>query len=216
MADNIPSKVEKFFSGYRVRTYSKGQILILNGDKSHCIYHLLEGKVKQYDVTYRGEEVILNVFKPPAFFPMAVAIANLDNRYIYEADTNITVRQAPLPEVVQFVQENPDVLLDLLRRVYIGVEGLLGRMSYLMAGSASSRLLYELIIEARRFGTKLGDDSYTILITEKDIGARAGLSRETVSREMSKLKKAGLVEIRTKDILVKNMLALEKKLGQEI
>lgn len=147
---------------------------------------------------------------------MSLAINKVSNPYIYEAETDIEIRQAPANEVVAFIKSNPDVLFDLLARVYRGVDGLLGRMSHLMASSAKSRLIYELILEGRRFGTIQADGSCVLNINEKDLGARAGLSRETVSREMNKLKADELIDIRNKAIHIKKLEALEKKLGQVV
>ncbi len=212
----VASKIENFFSAYRLRNYSKGQILILSGDQTDYVYQLTKGKVKEYDVTYRGDEIVLSVFKPPAFFPMSLAINKEPNPYIYEADSDIEIRQAPAEEVTIFLKANPDVLFDLLSRVYKGVDGLLGRMTYLMAGSARSRLIYELLIEVRRFSTVQDDGSYVLTISEKDLGARAGLSRETVSREIHKLKTDNLIEAHGKSIIINNLEILEQKLGQEV
>lgn len=215
-ATNVSQKIEDFFGQYRLRHYSKGQILILNGDKTDYVYHLLSGKVKQYDVSYRGDEVILNVFKPPAFFPMSLAINKGQNPYIYEAETDIEIRQAPADEVVAFLKLNPDVAFDLLARMYRGVDGLLGRMARLMSSSAKSRLIYELLIEARRFGKEQAGGSTILELNEKDLGARAGLSRETVNRELGKLKKAGLVEVRKADMRLSSLNELEALLGKEL
>ena len=216
MTEDIAHKIEEFFAQYRLRSYAKGQILILNGDTTDSIYYLIKGSVKQYDVTYRGDEIILNMFKPPAFFPMSIAINHTPNPYIFEADTDIELRQAPAEEVVEFIKANPDVMYDLLSRLYKGVDGLLGRTAHLMGSSAKSRLIYELILEARRFGTPQEDGSCLLGINEKDLGARAGLSRETVNREVHKLKDEDLIAIRNKAILIKNMADLEKKLGREL
>jgi CRP-like cAMP-binding protein len=216
MTEQTADKIETFFAKYRLRHYAKGQVLILNGDRTNYIYHLIKGKVKQYDVTYRGEEVILNVFKPPAFFPMSLAINKVQNPYIYEAETEIEVRQVPAQEAVAFIKANPDVMFDLLCRVYRGIDGILGRMAHLMSSSARGRLIYEIILEARRFGAMQPDGGCLLSITEKDLGARAGLTRETVSREISKLKAEGLIDVGSKDILVKNMTLLEQKPGQVV
>lgn len=216
----MPSVVEKqiddFFAQYPPRRHSKGQILIFAGDEPDYVYNLISGKVKQYDVTYRGDEVILNVFKASAFFPMSLAINKTTNPYIYEAETDIEVRQAPADEAVDFIKSHPDVLFDLLARVYRGTDGLLGRMAHLMSSSAKSRLLYELLLECRRFGEVQKDGGYLISINEKDLGSRAGLSRETVSREAGKLKREGLLEIRHNNIFIKDIAALEKRLSKEI
>lgn len=216
MAVETGEKIQNFFSQYRLRKYSKGQILIMNGDEAQFVYHLEKGNVKQYDVTYRGDEIILNIFKPPAFFPMSLVINKGKNSYIYEADTDIEVRQAPAEDVLEFVKSNPDIIFDLLSRVYRGVDGLLGRLAYLMASSAKSRLIYELVIEAKRFGTMDNKGGCLLEISEKDLGSRAGLSRETVSREMAKLKKDELIQLSNQGMQIKNLAALEQKLGQEV
>lgn len=211
----MEAKITEFFSKYTSHAYAKGQVLILNGEKPDHIYFLEEGRVKQYDVTYRGEEVILNVFKPHAFFPMSMAINNTDNPYLYEAETDVVVRQAPAVEVVNFVKANPDILFDLLSRVYRGLDGILGRMAFLMASGAKGRLMYELIIESRRYGRQLSKGEYVITSSEKELGARAGLSRETVSRAMAKLKKEGILRVTGKEIHILDIQILEQKIGKE-
>lgn len=216
MTEDITPKIEDFFAQYRLRQYAKGQIMILNGDNTDYVYHLIKGRVKEYDVSHHGDEVVLNVFKPPAFFPMSLAINKVPNHYIYEAETDIEIRQAPADAVVTFIKANPDVMYDLLSRVYRGVDGMFGRMTRLMAGSAKSRLMYELALEARRFGVIQKNGSCALGIHEKDLGIRAGLSRETVSREMNKLKAEGVIVVSNKGILINNLKALEKKLDQEV
>lgn len=216
MTGEVETKLQKFFGDYLPRNYSKGQILLLPGDELQSVYYLVSGTVKMYDVSYRGEEIILSLFKTPAFFPMSLAINGGENTYIYEAETDIILRQAPPAEVVAFLKANPDVLYDLLSRVYRGVDGLLGRIGQLMTGTAKSRLLYELLLEAKRFGIQQKDGSCLLLLHEKDLGARAGLSRETVSREVSKLKSARLLNISSKGMLLKDLKKLQTALVQSL
>ena len=215
MGIEVSAMINAFFEEYRERTYKKGQVLILNCDTTEFVYLIVSGRVKQYDVTYRGDEIILNTFKPGAFFPMAMAINKTTSPYIYEAETDLEVRQAPADKVVEFVRSNPDVLFDLLSRVYRGTDGLLGRMVHLMASSAKGRLMFELLVECRRFGQE-GDDGWSFAVNEKELGARAGLSRETVSREMKKLVNANLVQFDAGKVNIPDIDAFETKLGTVI
>lgn len=214
MKKDISLKVEEFFSQYKLRKYNKGQIFILNGYETNYIYYIISGIVKVYDVTYNGDEVILNVFKNPAFFPVSLALNKTTNPFIYEAETHTTVREAPASDVLAFIEKNPDVMLDLLKRVYSGVDGILGRLFVLISGSAKNRLIYELIIDARMFGTKHKDGSYQLEISEKELGSRAGLSRETISREIHKLINEGFLSIESRRIKIADLSVLEKHLGQ--
>jgi CRP/FNR family transcriptional regulator, cyclic AMP receptor protein len=215
MEPNVSQKIAFFFEQYPVRKFKKGQILIHAGDDPESILKLESGKIKKYDLTYRGDEVVLNVFKPPAFFPMSFAINRTPNEYFYEADSDVELRKAPFEKVITFVQENPDVLYDLLARVYRGTDGVLRRMVHLMSSTAKSRVLYEVLIECKRFGIDK-NGVFEIELNESDIGARAGLSRETVNREMHKLKEEGLIKVVSKHIQVPDIKRLEAILGQEL
>jgi len=216
MIDATKRKIDTFFSKNRQQSYKKGHILLLNDQPVNYAYLLEEGHVKVYDVSKHGDEVILNVFKPPTYFPMSVAINKTNNPYIYQAETDIVVRQSPALDTVEFIQDNPDVMLDLLARVYRGTDELLGRMAHLMGGSAQSRLIYELLQESRRFGTKGANGSLNLALTESDLGARCGLSRETISRELRKLKDEKLVIVKPHGLSVIDVPGLESKLGSDL
>lgn len=206
-------KVDHFFSAYPLRQYPKGQILIFADEDPSHIYYLKSGRVRKYDISYRGDEVIVNVFQPPAFFPMSWAINHTHNNFFYAAETPITAHSAPPGEVVRFLKHNPDVMYDLLGRLYDGTEGLLGRVVQLMSGTAHTRLVYELVIEAKRFGELLPDGTYRLSSSEADLAARTGMSRETVSREFSKLARESLVSGGRTGIIILDLDALQAKLS---
>lgn len=215
MQEDVNEKINSFFTQYPSRTHKKGQIILYPGDIASHIFHLVDGRVKQYDISYRGDEVVLNIFKPPAFFPMSQAINKTANNYFFECDSEVQLHRAPADAVLEFVRSNPNVAYDLLSRVYRGTDGLLGRMAHLMASTAKSRVMYELIIECRRFGDTGGTD-LAITASESDLGARAGLTRETVSRELQKLKAEGLITVSQKRLTVPDLIALETRLGRDL
>lgn len=204
-ASSVTQKVDDFFSQFKARQFDKGQIIIFAGDEPQYVYFLVKGLIRQYDLSYRGDELVVNVFKPGAFFPMSWAVNRTPNMFFYQAAETVEVRLADPDKVVQFIKQNPDVLFDLLSRVYKGTDGILGRMVGLMAGNAKNRLMYEISTQCRRFGEKQSDGNYVIKITETELAARAGLSRETVSREMTKLIKDGALSLDHGDIIVKNL-----------
>ena len=216
MVSEVAQKIERYFSKFPKRSYPKGQILIFADENPDYIYYIVKGKVRKYDVSYRGDEVIVNIFKSPAFFPMAWAINRTPNKYFYKTETDTELHAVPIDDAVQFLKDNQDVTFDLLSRVYRGMDGLLNRMVGLMSGTARSRLLYELVVESRRFGTKNNDGSYTLDVHEVDLAARAGLSRETVSREMRKIITEGLVSNTANRIVIKDLKSLENKISADI
>jgi DNA-binding transcriptional ArsR family regulator len=107
-------------------------------------------------------------------------------------------------------------MMALLRRVYIGLDEMLGRIVTLVASNAYGRVIYEVVVATKRFGKLEKDDCYFVDVNEKALAARTGLSRETVNREIRKLKDAGLLEVERRGLVVKNLPALEKKLYKEL
>ena len=51
-------------------------------------------------------------------------------------------------------------------------------------------------------------------VSELDLAARAGMSRETVNREIHKIKKDKLVKIEKNRIIVSDLAALEAAVGE--
>ncbi|EKD65373.1 MAG: transcriptional regulator, Crp/Fnr family [uncultured bacterium] len=201
----IQKKIDEFFTRFKYQKYKKGEILVRADDDPPGIFYLKSGRVKEYAISKKGDELVVNMFKPISFFPMSWAINNTPNMYFFEAIIDIEVWRAPKDKVLEFIKANPDVLCDLLSRVYRGTDGMMTRMTYLMAGNAYARLITELIIHAKRFGNPLR-------ISEKDLAASSGMTRETISREMKTLKDKGLVSFQKNTLTIKNLKELENEL----
>lgn len=209
MEDEVERKLDNFFFRYKRFKYKKGEILIRADDSPSGIFYLKRGVVKEYAISKRGEEVIVNIFKPVSFFPMSWAVNNTPNVYYFESMDEVSVWRAPKDDVIDFVKHEPDVLFDLLCRVYRGTDGLLLRLSYLMAGSAYSRLIIELITYVKRFN--LQDDGMKLAISEVDLASQTGMSRETVSREMRILKDKGILTVGNGGVTVVNFDRLQEE-----
>jgi len=213
---SITEKVTTFFEQYPTQIYAKHELLIRAEEPINSVYYMLEGRVSQYDITPNGNEVVVNVFKTGAFFPMSSAINDIENHYFFEASLRTQVRVAPKAEVIRFLHDNPDVLFDLLARVYRGVDGVLRRMAHLMGGDAKSRLTFELLNAAYRFGEQQPDGSIHVRLAESDLAKHSGLARETVSRLLQDLKTAQLIETNYRGISIKSVAKLEAWLGTSL
>ena len=110
-----------------------------------------------------------------------------------------------------FLQANPDVLFDLLSRVYAGTDALLRRLALASSGVAAHRLIFELLLESYRFGIPGQDHLILVVINQNGLAARTGLARETVSRELHKLERQQLLSL-TKQGIAINQIGLEKRL----
>lgn len=211
MSESVTKEIENFFSKYKHQKFKKGEILVRADDDPSGIFFLKEGMVKEYAISQKGEELIVNIFKQNAFFPMSWAINRTPNSYFFEAMTDTEVWKAPDEDVVTFIRGNPSILYDLLSRVYRGTDGLLSRMTFLMSASAYSRLVSELLVCAKRFGK--GNTNVELNFSEKDLASQTGMTRETISREIRILKDNSLVAMQKGKLIIKDLQSLEDELG---
>lgn len=214
---SVQQKVDDFFADYRELRFSKGEIIVFAGENNRDVYYLIEGKIKKYTVNYKGDEIILTMFRPPSFLPIAQAINQKTiNRFYYAAETDVIARKAPTSKVVEMLEKNPDVMMALLLRVNRALDEFLGRAVSLMASNALSRVAYEIYVETTRYGKQVEDGHYLIEINERNIAARTGLTRETVNREIRKLKDMDAIQVERRGLVIKDLGYLEKKLYKEL
>lgn len=206
-------KLNDFFSGFREQKFKKGQVILEAMEEPSGVFYLTDGVIRQYSISPKGEEITLNLFKSISFFPISWVLNDGINPHYFEAMTPITVRKAPKEKVLKLLKEDPEVLFDLAQRIYRGLEGFYLRMEHLMSGSAKNRLISELVIFAKRFGELSGDHTEVKLkLTEKELAAISGITRETVSRELHKLEKKDLLDFKKNTLIINNLSKLEEEL----
>ena len=212
MQNSAAIEIESFFSKYPISNYRKGHVLISEQDYISNIFYLKSGYIKQYAISKSGAEPsILNIFKPGSYLPIIYIVNEIPNSFYFEAMTDITVFKAPKEDVLKLINQNTEILYDLLKRVTRGTDGLLKRLSHQMSSNAYDRLLMELITYAIRFHEKT--DMIEIDLSEKELAAMSGLTRETVSREIRKLKNIGLLLENSHKLYIKNIVSLEAELN---
>lgn len=213
MDELILSKLNSFFSQFKSVDFKKGELLIRADEEPAGIFFIQSGVIKQYIISQKGDELVVNIFKSPSFFPLSWAINDEKNMYFYEALSDARVWRAPKADVLEFLKSDKDVMFDLLSRIYRGLEGLLTRTTYLMSGNARNRLIVELIIFAKRFGTVQEETgTLTCAVTETELAAHAGLTRETVSREMGVLKKMKVLSFKKGILEIPSLSDLQSQL----
>ncbi len=215
LTTSIQAKLELFFQQSALKRYPKGQIITFANEEPTGVCFLISGIVEQYDITPEGNKLTVNVFKPHAFFPMSWAINRTPNSYFFTALTDVEIKQTNAEDTVAFLKANPDIALDLLSRVYKGTDALLRRLVLAESGIAESRLIFELLIEAYRFGVEADNGAKVVTVRQSVLSERSGLARETVSRELHKLEKEGLIS-RDKQNIKVHISDLEKKLDLQV
>lgn len=211
MDTSVQSKVESFFKKYPLKSFSPGKIIIMPEKAPKGVYFLKDGIVRVFSLSKDGIELTLNIFKPFSFFPMQWVMNNKQDRYYYETLTEVIAYCVPREDFQSFIQREHDVSYDLLKRIYRGLDGYLMKMESLLSGGAYLRTLTIILIHALRFGTR-ENKKIALHLTHLQIAKEAGMSRETVTREIKKLAHKGLVSYKKETLFVPDILKLEQEI----
>lgn len=214
MNPGVYKKLDTFFSHYPLVTFKKGAILFDGVKEPSGIFYIVEGIIRRYWIFENGNEITLNLYKPHSFLPMSWAISDIANEHTYEALTNGKARKAPKGDVLAFLQKEPDITFDLLRRVYVGMEGLWKHIELVTSGTSLTKLAASLVVLAKRFGKEGTGKKIVVQIKmgQQEIANYAGMSRETASREFQILKKQHIAFFEKGNIVIENMQKLENLL----
>lgn len=212
MNPTTADKIAGFFNTDKPLFIKKGEVLLEPGIEPSGVFYIKKGAVKMTAISAGGEEVVINTYKSGAFFPVGWVLNDTPNNYYYQTAEDTEIQKTTKQQMLQFLEREPTVVFDLMKRIYRGLEGYFVRMEYLMAGNASSRLITEIIILAKRFGEKEKDGVSLKKVTETELAAQTGMTRETVSREFKKLIQKDLISFHQNKLLIKDLSLLEKEL----
>ncbi len=212
MDDEVIIKLEKFFQNFEDKAYKKGEIIIHAHDPASYIYFVKSGYVRQYFISSEGDDISLQTFRPGSFFPIALVLSGKQNKYFFEASNDVRVKKAPAERVIKFIKTNPDILFDLTKRLSAGLMGYLEKTENIILLGAYNKLISLLLYLVKHFGKE--DDEKTVIdlpLTHKEIATWIGTSRETVSREMQKLKNKNIIGVKEKLLIIRDIDQLEKE-----
>lgn len=177
----------------RERQVRRGQVIFNQGDSLDSVYLVLEGLVKVVMVTEDGLEQVMNILSVGDIFPH---VGFLEGG-VYPA-TAIALEDTHLglllrADLLALVRENGDLAVGLLEMLGATIRTLQERISDLALRGLQARLAAALWRLARRNQANPGE-AVTIGLTHQELSSLVGASRESVSRAISSLRKAGLVE----------------------
>ncbi len=197
--------------GHYINTYQKGDLIYFPEDNSEKIYLIANGKVKIGYDTESGDEVIKAILtKGELFGEMAIFGEKKRSEYAMVLENNTTICQMGLENAQELMKDNKSFSFSIYKLIGLRIEKLERKLEGLMFKDVRTRLIDFLKDMARERGEKIG---YEILIrhslTQKDIAALIGSSRQTVAKLLNELKDDNLIHYRRNRILIRDLNKLK-------
>ena len=211
MDKKVIDRLIKYFSSYKQISYKKGDTIIYSTDEPTGIYYINNGYIKMNTLSIDGNELILNILKPGSFFPTFWAIGGNPNSYSFIAMNKVNVYKSPKEDFLNFLKKNPEVLFDLTKRVFSGVDRLVANTTHLLAGNSEDRVALALSIISERFGETMNNGIILIKLdlTHQDIADMVGITRETASLAIGKLTKNNILKQQGRKFIIYDLKKLK-------
>lgn len=206
-------QIEKVAKMTKHIQFKKGQMLLHEGEKSDKLFIVNKGQVKVSKFTLNGKEQILYILTSGEFFGELHLFNNNEvNNFSVYAIEDTEVCLLTKSDIDHIMEENPEISLKILKSVTKRLAHTENLAQNLATKDPEIRIAHMVLEFCQKFGTKKGDQILIELpITREEIASYVGVTRETVSRKLSKFENLGIISLSAnKQILVKNLIALKE------
>jgi CRP/FNR family transcriptional regulator len=187
--------MEEVFRDLPSRKLNKGQILIYEGDVINNIYLLMSGYVKVFNIHFSGAQRTIIVYVPGDAFPLTSFLSGQGTaRYFYECMTDVELKTMPQRNFQEKIKGNLELGEQLITYASQLNDQFVERIEILSAQSARHKVAALLNYLAGKTGeNSTGKTRLDLPLTSQEIADMCGLTRETASMQLQRLKKEGVV-----------------------
>lgn len=171
-----------------------GKTVFSEGDDAECIYEVVRGMLRLYKLLPDGRRQITGFLSAGHILGLAH-----DRFYIYaaEAITEVTLCRYSRTHFDRFVDELPGFARRLLAVTSDELRAAQDQMLLLGRKTAMEKIASFLLMMAERQSDEAATDEVQIPMGRSDIADYLGLTTETVSRVLAKLKGRGAIKLPT-------------------
>lgn len=195
------------------KKFKKGQLIIHEGEQLDSLFIINRGQIKLSKLTTQGKQQILHILKNGESF-CELNILNPEEESNFSAyameETEICILTKSKMDSI--MQKNPSIVLKLLKTVSQRLMHAENLVHNLAISDPEIRLSYAILELCEKYGETTDMGIFIDLtLTREEVANYIGVTRETVSRKISKFEKMGLItSVANKKLIVKNKVALQK------
>lgn len=195
-----------------VRSHEAGETLMVQGGPSDCLYVLLEGRVRVTVVDGDGRELLLDLLGPgDTVGELSLIDGGPRSATVSAIEPGRALRIAT-PRFVRFVEAHPRAATALLRVLAGRLRESDEARLRLVSERTDKRVARRLLQLAAEHGRVDGDSvRITAPLTQAELAAWVGASREGVSHALRDLREAGAITVDRKAITVRDLALLRAR-----
>lgn len=189
-----------------MRSFEKGRYILTPHDEGELIYFLKEGEVEVYESTAEGKKMIIDILKPGDIFGYE-SIASDSGDAVHEqfirANKDVVLCIMPKSDFLALLEKKPELALRMIRELSGRLATTESRLRAAAFSNSETRVLQELERLYAQYGEeKEGKRMLTRKFTHEELANLVGTTRETVTRTLARLEKAGRVSVSSEGYII--------------
>ncbi len=196
-------------SSRNVNKYKKKQLIFSEGNRPHCLYYVLSGKVKTYKTNHEGKELVVDLYSKDDFLGYIPILEN--TRYMESAEaieeTALTV--IPKEDFEEMINNNHEISRQFIQLLAKNITEKENQLLGLAYNSLRKKVAIALMAISKKYNSA-GHPGFTIDLSRENLATIAGTATESLIRTLSDFKSEKLIEIRGGAITILNENKLEK------
>jgi CRP/FNR family transcriptional regulator len=177
------------------------------------MFYIEAGFVKAYVRNARGDQHLHMIYGPGEFFPLLYSERRARRGVTYEALINCQLLELNSGKLESALRTRRQLSFEMIELAAEQFASSLDRINSLQYRFARERLIDCLLYLAQRFGVASGAGYEIIVrISHQALASKVNLSRESVSREIDRLIRKGLIQVRDGRIILVDVPALQAQL----
>lgn len=207
---------ENLVANTRKIKYSRCETIVSKGTRISHVYFIISGRIKETDFTRSGKEIVFSTLSEGECFgivsPLGTDISN--SNFVASADSEVFAVRAR--EFIRLMQTNTSVSESVIAEVTRVAHKFSNKLYEMRALDVSARTRAELLRHTTQDAnaTRTGYIEISDLPTHEEIANTIFTHREAVTREISRLRKDGVIFKSDQNRLVANVSLLEKMVAE--
>jgi len=198
----------------QVRVFERKSLVYLPDDESDSVLLLVSGRVRIYHITTEGKEALLAFIDPGELFGELTIIGQSEREEFAETMEKSQIVKIPAATIRELMAENPDVTLGITKLIGLRRQRFERRLKSLMFQPNRDRLIFLLLELAERYAVLHPDGiALRIRLSHQEMANIIGSTRETVTVVLGELRQEGLLEVKRRQVILKNLERLATSIG---
>ncbi|MBL4885277.1 MAG: Crp/Fnr family transcriptional regulator [Planctomycetaceae bacterium] len=208
------TQIAKLESQSQVRTFDRKNLVYLPDDESDSVLLLASGRVRIYHLTPEGKETLLAFIDPGELFGELSIIGQTEREEFAETMEKSQIVKIPGNTIRELMADNASVTMGVTKLIGLRRQRFERRLKSLMFQPNRDRLIFLLLELAERYAVPHPNGTaLRIRLSHQEMANIIGSTRETVTVVLGELRHEQLIEVKRRQVIIKNIDRLASSIG---